>query len=632
MFFAIHPATSCAMKNPSPLFLFEQPTGAQPSTATASVPKRDAMQAGDTWDLSKLYASDKQWEAGLRDYEITYPSIASFKGTLGESPEKLLACLEFQKSFQMLGEKLGHYAGLRMSEDGSHPDHLDRQARLASINTQAAEVSAYFVPELQAIPDETFALWLELPALTSWKSYLKKIRRFKPHSLGEKEERLLALFDESLSGHHETFSQLTNVDMRFGELPDENGQMKALSQSSFSSFLQSRDAGVRKNAFHQFYREFSEHQFSLASLLANSVKSDVAQGRARGYASALDAALFQNEIPREVYTGLISAVRGRLEPLLRYYDLRRNKLGLTEIHHYDTYVPIVPPARAKHTFDEALQMVLESLEPLGSDYVGTLEEGIGRSRWCDRYETKGKRSGAFSSGSYGNPPYILMNYKDDVFSDIYTLAHEAGHSMHTWFSQKHQSFQDSHYSIFVAEVASTFNEELLTHHLLEKTDDPMVRAYIINRQIDDIRGTLYRQTLFAEFEKIIHEKQESGEALTLASFRKVYRALLEDYFGPHFSIDDELEWECLRIPHFYSAFYVYQYATGISAALSLSQKVLENGRDARDRYLDFLKTGGSIPPLEALKIAGVDMSKPEPVKEALDLFAKRIEELEKLLS
>ena len=340
--------------------------------------------------------------------------------------------------------------------------------------------------------------------------------------------------------------------------------------------------------------------------------------------------LFPDAVPERVYDGLIGAVRDRLDPLFRYYELRRRVLNLTELHHYDTYVPLVPEMEIRLTFDQAVDRVLAAMKPLGTEYVDVLAQGL-RGRWCDRYETKGKRSGAFSSSSYGAPPYILMNYKEDVFAELYTLAHEAGHSMHTWFSQKTQPFQDYDYPIFLAEVASTFNEELLTHYLLEQTDDPKMRAYIINRQIDDIRGTLFRQTMFAEFERTIHAIEENGGALTLDIFKAEYHKLLATYFGPNFTLDPQLDLECLRIPHFYHAFYVYKYCTGISAAVALSQRVLSGVDGSVTDYLNFLRSGGSAFPLDALKAAGVDMATSAPIASTLDLFEKRLGELENLL-
>src|SRR5437870_4525884 len=342
--------------------------------------------------------------------------------------------------------------------------------QLQNLLTKMSEAAAFLVPEIQAIEDEKFAQFLNDPALTAWRTRLRKIRRMKPHVLSEPEERLLALGDSALDGYDDTFSQLTNVDMKFGALLDDQGQQRPLTQSSFGSFLVKRDHALRKRAFHQFYEEFQDHQFTLAASLSYSVKADVFRARARHYPSALEASLFRDDVPAAVYDGLIASVRAHLAPLFRYYELRRRVLGLDELHHYDTYVPLVPEIETQVSFDEAIEQVLAALQPLGPEYVDALKAGL-RGRWCDRYENKGKRSGAFSSGSYGAPPYILMNYKSDVFSDVYTLAHEAGHSMHTLLAQSAQTFQDYDYPIFLAEVASTFNEELLTHALLEKTSD-----------------------------------------------------------------------------------------------------------------------------------------------------------------
>jgi oligoendopeptidase F len=430
--------------------------------------------------------------------------------------------------------------------------------------TSIGEAFAFLIPEIQTIDDAKWSEFLQSAALTDWRISLHKIRRLRPHVLSEPEERLLALGAAALSGFDDAFSQLTNVDMKFGVLRDETGKERPLTQSTYSSFLLRRDRDVRERAFTQFYAEFKDHQYTLAASLSYSVKADVFRARARHYPSALEASLFQDDVPVSVYDGLIQTVRSGVPIIVRYYELRRRALGLDKLHSYDTYVPLVPDIETKISFDEAIDKVVTSLDPLGREYVDVLREGL-HGRWCDRYETKGKRSGAFSSGSYGAPPYILMNYKEDVFADVYTLAHEAGHSMHTWFAQKSQLFQDHEYPIFLAEVASTFNEELLTHFLLQETSDPKMRAYIINRQIDDLRGTLFRQTMFAEFEKVIHVLEEQGEALTLDVFKAEYQKLLKVYFGGAVVVDEQLALESLRIPHFYSAFYVYKYATGISA-------------------------------------------------------------------
>ena len=616
------------MKLP-PIFLKDENEN---TAAARTVPTRAEMPAADTWDLTALYPDVAAWQADLDAVRDEFPRLAAFKGRLGQSAADLLAALEFEKALGLKIERLYSYASLQTSEDGSNADFLSREAQLENLLTRIGEATAFFEPEVQAIDDRTFAGFLADPALAPWKTRLEKTRRFKPHILSEAEERLLALGAAALAGHRETFGQLTNVDMRFGTIRDENGQEVELSQSAYSSFLNKRDAAIRKTAFHQFYREFSDHQFTLAAALSSSIKADVFRARARHYPSALEKALFADRIPTSIYDNLIASVRANFTPLRRYYDLRRRVLGLETIHQYDTYVPMVASVQTNTGFDEAITLVVDALRPLGGEYVTTLEEGLRRGRWCDRYETKGKRSGAFSSGSYGNPPYILMNYKADVFTDVYTLAHEAGHSMHTWHSQRAQSYQDYDYPIFLAEVASTFNEELLTHHLLEKTTDPRMRAYLINRQIDDLRGTLYRQTMFAEFEKIVHAMEEAGQPLTLESFKAAYHGLLEAYFGPDFTLDPELDLECLRIPHFYNAFYVYKYATGISAAVALAQKVLHGGPADLAAYLGFLRSGGSEYPLETLQKAGVDLSTPAPVDAALDLFNRRITELETLLA
>jgi oligoendopeptidase F len=600
-------------------------------TTENKIPTRAELPDSDKWDLRCLFEDVGKWQEDFKRLENTFPRIAQWKGRVGESAETLAAALEFEKELDLKIERLYHFASLQLAEDSANTEYLGRFGQLQNLLTKIGETSAFLGPEIQAIDDDTFARYLQNPALKDWQIKLRKIRRMKPHVLSEPEERLLALGSVALDGYDDAFSQLTDVDMKFGVLIDEAGRERPLTQSSFSSFLVKPEPALRKKAFHQFYAEFQDHQYTLATALAYSVKADIFRARARHFSSALDAALFPDAIPASVYDGLVQSVRGNLGPLFRYFDLRRRLLRLPELHHYDTYVPLVPQVQVRLSFDEAIDHVIAALAPLGKEYVGALSEGL-LGRWCDRYETKGKRSGAFSSGSYGAPPYILMNYKEDVFADLYTLAHEAGHSMHTWFSQRAQKFQDYDYPIFLAEVASTFNEELLTHHLLEQTTDPKMRAYIINRQIDDIRGTLFRQTMFAEFERVIHAVEESGEALTLDVFKLEYRKLLETYFAKNFVLDRELDLECLRIPHFYHAFYVYKYATGISAAVALSQRVLSGESGSVEAYLNFLRSGGSLFPLDALKVAGVDMTTSAPIASTLDLFERRLAELERLLA
>src|SRR5438034_1773782 len=599
--------------------------------SSTQIPTRADIPEPDKWDLTHLFVDVGKWQEDFAWLQRTYPKLQNWKGRVGESAKSLAEVLEFEKSLDLKIERSYHYASLQLAEDSTNNEYLARIGQVRNLLTKIGEAAAFVVPEILAIDDEKFAQFVAGPALKDWRIKLQKIRRMKPNELSEAEERILALGSVALSGYDDTFSQLTDVDMKFGVLIDQAGRERPLTQSSFSSFLVKRDHELRKRAFHQFYAEFRDHQYTLAASLAYSVKADVFHARARHYSSALEGALFPDDVPIAVYDGLIQSVRANLKPLFRYFDLRRRALGLHELHHYDTYVPLVPEIETRFTFDQAVEMVLGALDPLGKDYVDVLAEGLRAGRWCDRYETKGKRSGAFSSGSYGAPPYILMNYKEDVFADVYTLAHEAGHSMHSWFSQNSQRFQDYEYPIFLAEVASTFNEELLTHYLLQTTTDPKMRAYIINRQIDDLRGTLFRQTMFAEFEKLIHSVEESGDALTLAVFKSEYHKLLETYFAENIALDPELDLECLRIPHFYHAFYVYKYATGISAAVALSERVLSGQPGMVDAYLNFLRSGGSQFPLETLKAAGVDMSTPAPIESTLHLFERRLKELEELL-
>ena len=598
---------------------------------STAVPVRSEIPESDKWDLRYLFTDVSKWQEDFVWLQRSYPKLQEWKGRVGESVQTLATVLEFEKSLEQKMERAHHYASLQLAEESTNNQYLARIGQLQNLLTNIGEAAAFVVPEILTIDDKTFSQFMADPALKDWRIKLHKIRRMKPHVLSEPEERLLALGSVALSGYDDTFSQLTDVDMKFGVLMDETGRERPLTQSSFSSFLVKRDPELRKRAFHQFYSEFQDHQYTLAASLAYSVKADVFRARARHYPSTLEAALFPDDMPVAVYDGLIQTVRANLKTLFHYFDLRRRVLRLDELHHYDTYVPLVSEIEARFTFDQAVEMVLAALAPLGKEYVDVLAEGLRSRRWCDRYENKGKRSGAFSSASYGAPPYILMNYKEDVFADVYTLAHEAGHSMHSWFSQNSQLFQDYEYPIFLAEVASTFNEELLTHHLLETTSDPKMRAYFINRQIDDLRGTLFRQTMFAEFEKIIHAIEGIGDALTLDIFKSQYHQLLETYFAESFVLDPELDLECLRIPHFYHAFYVYKYATGVSAAVALSERVLSGETGKVDAYLNFLRSGSSKFPLETLKAAGVDMATPAPIESALRLFARRVAELERLL-
>ena len=434
--------------------------------AVKKVPERGEVNPKDTWDLTPLYAKESDWEKGLEELKGQKGRMAKWKGKLHQA-EDLGAALEEEKQIDLMAERLGQYAHLRVAEDGGDGAARDRSLRLEHLTTEMAEETAWFLPELMRIGDAEWAELVKHPRMAEWQGKLERIRRYRPHILGEGEERLMALAGPALGGPDEIFSQLTNVDFRFGTVKDEDGTEIELSHGTFTSLLQRQSAEVRRKAWQQYYTEFEQHAFSLAATLASSVKGDVFRAKARKHASARAQALFPDRVPEKVYDNLVAVVRQNLKPLQKYHRLRKKVLGLKELRAADLQVPLVPSAKRKTKFEEAAGMVTTACGPLGKDYQSVLEDGLGQSRWVDRYENRGKRSGAFSSGSYQNPPYILMNYREDVLADVYTLAHEAGHSMHTWLSHRAQPYQDAHYPILLAEVASTFNEELLTHHLLE---------------------------------------------------------------------------------------------------------------------------------------------------------------------
>jgi oligoendopeptidase F len=468
------------------------------------------------------------------------------------------------------------------------------------------------------------------PKLSLYRLQLERLLRYRPHTLSNGEERLLAMQGEMAMAAGDAFRKLNDADLRFGEIEDHEGRRLELSHATFSQLLISPERSVRRKAFEQYYKQFEAHENTLAATLAGSVHRDVYYAKARNYPSSLSAALFPDNVPEDVYTNLIKSVRDSLPAVHAYLDVRKRKMQIDSIHHYDTYVPILSGIKKHHTWDQAVDVILESLRPLGTEYTDVLAEGL-RGRWSDRYPNRGKQSGAFSCGSFDGDPYILMNYKEEVLNDVFTLTHEAGHSMHSWYSSRSQPFQYYSYTIFVAEVASTFNEQLLTDYLLRNASDDRERAYLINNELDSIRGTVVRQTMFAEFEKRTHEMAEAGEPLTVKSLRAAYRELLDAYFGPAFVVDKVLELECLRIPHFYRAFYVYKYATGLSAAVALSRRVLEGGPQELSDYLSFLSGGCSKDPLDLLKGAGVDMTSPAPIQTTLKRFADLTAELDSLI-
>jgi oligoendopeptidase F len=598
--------------------------------AVKTLPVRKDVAVGDTWDLASLFRSDAEWEAALAAWEARIPEFAAFVGTLGSSVERLAECLAHDLAYDREGDRLATYAQLRASEDQGAAEPQRMVGRFQHVSTRAGEAASFLRPEIMAIPSATLAGWLDLPVLAPYRLLLERIVRTRAHTLSEPEEKLLAMQGTFAGTAAKVFRQLTDADLRFGSVTNGKGEQIELSNANFTTFLHDTSRDVRKTAFHQFYDQYEAHANALAATLSGSNERDVYAARVRNYPSAVESALFADHVPLAVYDQLVQAVRDHLPAVHRYYDLRKRILGLDEIHHYDCYVPLVPELEKRHTWEQAVDVVVESLAPLGSDYCSRLEQGL-RGRWCDRYPNAGKRSGAFSSGTYDSDPYILMNFQEDVIEHVFTLTHEAGHSMHTRCSAEAQPYQYSGYTIFVAEVASTFNEQLLTRLLLQRASSPKERAAIISREIDSIRATIVRQTMFAEFERKSHASAEAGEPLTLERLRSIHRELLDAYFGPRFAIDTQLELECLRIPHFYNAFYVYKYATGLAAAITLAKKVAEGEPGALAAYLAFLRGGSSKWPLDLLRDAGVDLEKPEPVATALTRFGELVDELGTLL-
>jgi oligoendopeptidase F len=587
-------------------------------------PRKD-VPASDQWDLTKLYATEAAWEADLERYRGMREKIATWKGNLGRSAEALAAALTFLREFGLIEDKLAAYAALRESEDQGLSASRDRTARFMRTQAEAQAAWSYLDPELQAIPDERMVQFLKDPGLAEFAIWLRKLLRFKPHVLSEKEERLLAMQIESNQTAANAFSVLTDVDFEFGTLDTPEGP-RQLTHSSFSSYMQNPNRDLRRRAYDLYYAQYDRHKTTLGVLYEGSVQLDRYAARVRNHKSARAMALFPDDMPEAVYDNLVATVHAGLPALHRYYEIRRKALALDELCHYDVRVPLLGDIQWQHSYDQAVDAVIAGLAPLGEEYGHELSRGL-RHGWVDRYENKGKASGAFSYGSYTGEPYILMNFKSDVLDDVFTLAHEAGHSMHSYFSARSNAYMHWHYTTFEAEVASTFNEQLMQRYFIGRADSPEARAYLVNKEVDAIIGSLFRQTMFAEFEAKTHALVESGTPLTVDVLRSQYRALLEQYFGPKVNLQEVSDLEALRIPHFYRAFYVYTYATGISAAIALADRVTTGGPQARDDYFAFLRSGGSRYPLQSLKLAGVDMSTPAPVQAAITRFDKLVGEL-----
>ncbi|MCI6809213.1 MAG: oligoendopeptidase F [Treponema sp.] len=595
------------------------------------IPQRKDVPAKDKWNLSSIFKSDDEWEQALKEIPALSTKVAAYKGRLGESSATLLEALKALEAAELKLETVYHYASLQHEADEDDTTATDREGRAMIAYTNMQSELSFIDPEIQAIDESKLNSWIEAPEFADYKIYIKKLLHFKQYILSEKEERILSLQGQSAQTAETAFKVLTNVDMNktFGTVMVD-GEERQLTETTFGVFMHNQDRKVREEAYKKFYAKYEEHQNTIAALYAGNVNQDIFSMRARGYGSSLEQALYGNKVPTSVYRNLIDCIHKNLPTLHKYYRIRKRALGLDELRHYDVYVPLVKSVKTHTTYEEAVEIVRNALAPLGKEYTDRICDGL-LNGWVDRYENVGKRSGAFSSGCYIGDPYILLNYNEDNIRDVFTVAHEGGHSMHSWYSVHNNPFMCYDYTIFEAEVASTFNEELVFEYLLENAKDDEMKKYLLAMRADDILATLHRQTMFAEFELKAHELVEGGTPLTPELLRKIYRELLEMYFGEEMVFESNSDMEGLRIPHFYSSFYVYKYATGISAALALAHKVKDGGDRDREDYFRFLKSGGSRYPIESLRIAGVDMEKTEPVQAACDEFAKIVDQLDKLL-
>jgi oligoendopeptidase F len=599
-------------------------------TVAKSLPLRNEVPFKDTWRLEDIFVTDDAWEAEFKAVKAMIPKVSEFEGKLGDSANLLLELLTYQDELLMRMGKLYTYAHMRYDQDttNSHYQGLDDRAK--NLYTQISSALSYVVPEILALEEDKVKSFIsEKDELKVYAHAIEDITRTRPHVLSAKEEALLAKTSEVTSSPGTTFGMLNNADLKFPSIKDENGEETEITHGRYIRFLESSDQRVREDAFKAVYGTYGSYKNTFASTLAGTVKKDNFYATVRNYKSAREAALSNNNIPEQVYENLVNTINDHLHLLHRYVSLRKKVLKLNEIHMYDLYTPLVKDVKMEVTYEEAKDLVVKGLVPLGEEYQAILKEAYD-NRWVDVQENKGKRSGAYSSGTYGTNPYILMNWQNNV-NNLFTLAHEFGHSVHSYYTRKTQPYVYGNYSIFVAEVASTCNENLLNDYLLKTIDDEQKRLYLLNHYLEGFRGTVFRQTMFAEFEHQIHLKAQEGEALTPDLLTSMYYDLNKKYFGEEIVIDEEIGLEWSRIPHFYYNYYVFQYATGFSAATALSKQILEEGQPAVDRYLEFLKAGSSDYPIEVLKKAGVDMTSSEPIKQALQVFEEKLNEMEELL-
>lgn len=591
--------------------------------------KRNEVPVEQTWDTTSIFENDEAWETSFKTIEAKLDEVASFQGRLGESEQTLLEALTLRNELSLAFSHLYVYAHLNSDVDtaNSHYRGLDLRAR--GLGAKFSSAFSFYETQLLAEDEAKLRKYLESDDLKVYQHEFELLFKQRPHILSEKEETILAKASDVLSAGSQTFAVLNNADLKFPDITDENGQTVPITHARYGRYMENSNREVRSQAFKGLYGVYNQFQNTLATTLSNNVKVHNFSSDVRGFNSARHSALFANSIDESVYDALLEAVNDQLPLLHRYVSLRKRALKLDELRMYDMYVPMVDEVDLTFSVDEAKEIILEALAVLGPEYTSILEKAF-NDRWMDLVENEGKRSGAYSSGTYGTIPYILMSWQDTL-DNVYTLAHELGHSVHSYYTRSSQPYVYGDYSIFLAEVASTTNENLLTDYLLKKYDDPKIQAYIINHFLDGVKGTVFRQSQFAEFEHAIHVADQQGVALTADYLNKTYFDINAKYYGSEMTYDDEIKLEWSRIPHFYYNYYVYQYATGFSAASALAQKILTEGEPAVTAYINYLKAGSSDYPIEVLKKAGVDMSTNQPTKDALAVFEQRLNELEKIL-
>ena len=581
------------------------------------------------WDLEAIYKNKEEFEDELKKIEQEIDKIDKYKDILMESSSNLLECLELDTNISRRLSKAHTYANCYFDSDTGNASYQEMLGKVNNLYQKYSEKISFIEPSILKCDYDTIQKYMEEdPALKSYERNLKEIYRFKKFILSDNEEKLISNLEKALDSSSTTYESLTDTDMTYGNIIDENGESVELTDSNYNKYIKSNDRTVRKEAFDELYRVYINFKNTICSTIKGNIEANTSIAKIRGYNSAIEASLFSDNIDVSVYNNLIDTVSNNLSSLFKYYDLKKKILGLDEMHLYDTYVSIINEKPREYTFDEAKELVKKALSVLGDKYINDLNNAF-TEKWIDIYNNKGKRGGAYSGGSYDTYPYVLLNF-EGTLNDVSTLAHELGHSMHSYYSRLNNSYQDSNYKIFVAEVASTVNELLLSKYLLKNTSDKREKLIILNNLLDLFKATIFRQTMFAEFEKNIYEKHEKGEILTAELLCNDYYELNKKYFGNSVYVDDEIKYEWERIPHFYYYFYVYKYATGLSAACYIVNGILSGSKDALDNYLKFLTLGGSMDPLDELKVAGIDMTKPEAILSAIHMFDEILEEFEQL--